>query len=158
MGACQDVRVAFGDARTSNDAFLVRRAVFVQEQGVPEDEVFDRQDAGAIHVVGYVDSAAVAAARCVDEGGGRWRIGWVCTRSTARGTGAGTQVMSAALESIRGRGGREVVLSARDTAVRFYRNLGFRECGEVEELGSGVVLVPMRLPLQPGGGAPETAR
>lgn len=53
----------------------VRQRVFIDEQGVPKDEVFDDLDDGAVHVVAHCGDATVGCARCVDEGAGTWRIG-----------------------------------------------------------------------------------
>ncbi|WP_206192642.1 GNAT family N-acetyltransferase [Scrofimicrobium canadense] len=138
---------SFGSSGCEN-AFDIRRKTFVDEQGVPYDEVFDARDKEAIHIVGRINESAIACVRCVDEGGGRWRVGWLATHQELRGKGIGTQAMRLAIKTIGEHGGHEVVLSAQGTAIEFYRGLGFEQCGASEDLPSGFTLTPMHCTLK----------
>lgn len=128
----------------------LRTAVFIEEQGVPEDEVFDGADQRAAHFALLENGEAIAAARLYEEGPQRWRIGWVATAKERRGQGLGAAVIRAALGYAAAHGGGEAALDAQDTAVPFYEKLGFRQAGERVRFPSGFVLVPMRLQLVGG--------
>src|SRR5699024_4702892 len=73
-------------------AFYVRRAVFVDEQHVPLDEELDEHDDAAIHFLGIKDGAAIAASRLrwVDDCGKLERI---CILKSERGNGYGKQMI-----------------------------------------------------------------
>jgi len=129
------VRVAV-DETDREDAFAVRRAVFVDEQGVPESLELDEHDADATHFVAYADGEAVGAARLrrVDEGTGK--VERVAVREPRRGEGWGRRLMDA-LEAVASEEGYEtLVLHAQVPVVEFYRNRGYRTVGEeFEEAG-----------------------
>lgn len=137
-----------GRARTLRDAArLVRRKVFVDEQGVPEDEAFDGADGRAVHVVAFTGEEPLATARRLELESRIWRVGQVAVLEPARGLGTGTLVMRAALKHVVSCGGVEIVLAAQSGAAEFYRRLGFAQCAPGDALESGVVLVPMSLTL-----------
>ncbi|MFZ0474996.1 MAG: GNAT family N-acetyltransferase, partial [Halobacillus sp.] len=52
-----------GSPQEKDDAFHVRRVVFVDEQNVPEDLEIDEYDETAVHLVGYEHGEPIAAAR-----------------------------------------------------------------------------------------------
>jgi predicted GNAT family N-acyltransferase len=121
----------------------LRHKVFIDEQGVPEDEVFDGLSGQAVHAVVFDGGALVATAR-MRQDGDSWRIGMVAVDKSRRGKHLGEKVMRAAMEYIASHDGREIVLTAQQQAKGFYEKLGFMQCGEVEVFGSGFVLVPMK--------------
>ena len=48
------------------ETFAIRREVFVEEQGIGEDEEFDEFDTQALHLIVYVDEQPAATGRiCV---------------------------------------------------------------------------------------------
>lgn len=121
----------------------LRRAVFLEEQGIPEEEVFDGLEEGALHAALVREDAVLAVARLREETPGVWRINWVAVAPARRGEGLGRTLMRAVLEEIRVRGGTEITLDAQSTAVGFYEKLGFRQNGAEIRFPSGFVLVPM---------------
>ncbi|EFK99225.1 acetyltransferase, partial [Streptomyces sp. SPB78] len=52
--------------------FLVRKEVFVQEQGVPEDLEYDALDAGAAHVLALADDGTPLGAGRLLHGEAAW--------------------------------------------------------------------------------------
>lgn len=132
-----------GDPALFAASSALRRRVFILEQGVPEDEVFDGADEGAVHAVVFDAGEPVAAARSV-QNGASWQIGWVAVDPSRRGAGLGRIVMEAAMKAAAERGGGEILLTAQQHATGFYEKLGFTQCGEAETLESGFVLVPMK--------------
>ena len=102
----------------------LRRAVFIDEQGIPEAEEIDDLDAQALHVLGWIDDQPVATARMFLDGA-NGKIGRVCVLSQARGTGAGAAIMRGAIDVLRERGVRKIKLSSQSYAIPFYEKLGF---------------------------------
>ena len=135
-------------ARLGAAADELRRAVFIDEQGVPEDEVFDGLNEQSLHAVVFDNDTPVATARIVFRDGS-WEIGLVAVAAPWRGRRLGEAVMQAAIGCIAARGGRVILLSAQKQAAGFYEKLGFRPCGEPLAFESGFVLVPMELRLPP---------
>lgn len=102
----------------------LRRAVFIDEQGVTEAEEWDGRDAEALHLLGWIGDRAVATARIFREGD-TGKIGRVCVRAEARGTGAGAAIMRGAIAALRDQGARRAKLSSQTHAIPFYEKLGF---------------------------------
>ena len=102
----------------------LRRAVFIDEQGIPEAEEIDDLDDEALHVLGWIDGVPVATARMFLDGS-QGKIGRVCVLAQARGTGAGAAIMQGAIAALRDRGAATVKLSSQSYAIPFYEKLGF---------------------------------
>ncbi len=115
----------------------VRRAVFIEEQRIPEHEEWDDVDPVATHVLAYRPSAAakrelVGTGRLEPTG----KIGRVAVLPQYRGTGAGLAIMRRLVDLARARGFTEVYLNAQTYARGFYERLGFRADGpEFDEVG-----------------------
>ena len=115
----------------------VRRAVFIEEQRIPEHEEWDDLDPVATHVLAYLVSAAakrdlVGTGRLEPTG----KIGRVAVLPQYRGTGAGLAIMHRLVDLAGERGFTEVYLNAQAQARGFYERLGFRADGpEFDEVG-----------------------
>jgi len=121
--------------RQREDAYAVRIAVFVDEQGISRDDELDELDATAVHCAGYVDGEAVAAGRLVvNDGYGK--IGRMAVLRDHRGGGLGARVLDALEREGAARGLRVFRLSAQLSARGFYDRLGYRVDGGVyDEVG-----------------------
>lgn len=111
----------------------VRRTVFIEEQGVPEDMEWDADDAGALHLLA-VDSAgqAIGCARLLPDG----HIGRMAVLPDWRGRGVGRALLASALSAAQARGLTMIRLSAQTHAAGFYAHAGFAAEGEeYEEAG-----------------------
>ncbi|VDS07242.1 putative N-acetyltransferase YjcF [Paracoccus haematequi] len=109
----------------------LRRAVFIEEQGVSEAEELDDKDAGAIHLLARRDGRPVGTARILLQGD-TGKIGRVCVVAQARGTGLGAALIRAALDALRDRPGiTRAKLGAQTHALGFYEKLGFTAFGPV---------------------------
>lgn len=109
----------------------IRRAVFIEEQGIAEAEEWDDLDGQAIHLLAWQDSEAVGTARIFLDGS-TGKIGRVCVMPAARGTGLGRQLIKAAVDVLRSRHGvLQARLGAQVQAMGFYEKLGFAPVGEV---------------------------
>ena|SRR5690606_21363856 len=110
----------------------LRRQVFVEEQGVPEDLEWDEQDAGAVHFLVLNEAhAAVATARVIPESDGEIRIGRFAVRADQRRRGIGAELLKEILIWAREQGYENAVLSAQLSALAFYEAAGFTAYGDI---------------------------
>jgi YbgC/YbaW family acyl-CoA thioester hydrolase len=119
------------------DASKVRAAVFVAEQGISHEHVWDEADRAALHAVAYnALGQAVAAGRLLSLGGGVGKIGRVAVHHGLRGSQVGQGVLHALMQAARQRGDTEVMLHAQRSAEGFYLRQGFVMRGEpFDEVG-----------------------
>jgi len=121
----------------------LRQAVFINEQGVPKEEIFDGLSFQSVHVVCFDGTLPVATARALKDGN-VWRIGLVAVAKSRRGQHLGEKVMEATIDYITKEGGKEIMLVAQEQVRGFYEKLKFAQDGEVTKFESGFVLVPMK--------------
>lgn len=109
----------------------LRRTVFVEEQGVAEDEEWDGLDDQCSHFLAR-DAAGVplGTARLKLLADGVAKAQRVAVVASARRTGVGRALMSALEAEAVARGCREVTLGAQVTALEFYAALGYQVYGE----------------------------
>jgi len=111
----------------------IRREVFIDEQGVKEAEEMDGLDdaPSTRHVLAFdSDHSAIGTARLLVERPGLVHIGRVAVLPRARGRGTGTAIMTAleqlaSAEHADGTGQVRIELSAQESALEFYRHLGY---------------------------------
>ena len=108
----------------------IRRAVFIEEQNVPEAEEIDDLDDQALHLLATDNGQPVATARLFVKGE-TGKIGRVAVMASHRGTGLGAQIMQACLDILATQPGvTRAYLSAQTYALGFYEKLGFKAYGE----------------------------
>jgi len=107
----------------------LRRVVFIEEQGVSEEDELDDLDGEAIHLLAE-DGGALGSARLLVQGD-TGKIGRVCVLAEARGRGIGAALIRAAVERFRTMGLVQAKLGAQVHALGFYAALGFEAQGEV---------------------------
>ncbi|WP_135851047.1 GNAT family N-acetyltransferase [Halorussus salinus] len=149
-----EVRRAETDAERA-DALEVRRAVFVEEQGVPEDLEMDGRDGESIHFVAYdADAAAgesserddadpgpdnrrpIGAGRLREVGEGVAKVERIAVLQPHRGEGVGREIMRTLEATATERGLSELVMHAQTPVEGFYRDLGYETTSdEFEEAG-----------------------
>ncbi len=119
------------------DAGALRTAVFVQEQRIPKELEWDEADAVAVHAVAYNRlGRPVATGRLLPHTPGVARIGRMAVDHTLRGSRLGRDVLHALMDVARARGDTEVMLHAQQSAIGFYRRLGYEDRGApFEEAG-----------------------
>ena len=126
-------------------AFELRCAVFVVEQGVPEEIEIDELDESATHLVALGDGEVIGTLRILTHEGVA-KIGRVAVRAAARRRGIGARLMERAEAIVRQRGFGEIVLHAQISVAAFYRRLGYVEEGEPFD-EAGIAHVAMRKPI-----------
>ena len=121
----------------------VRRAVFIEEQNVPEELEWDDADERAYHVLASDDEGEpIGTGRLNPDG----QIGRMAVDRTLRGGHLGRDVLQALTETARERGDAEVVLHAQRSAEGFYARLGYTVLGApFEEAGIPHVTMFKRL-------------
>lgn len=112
------------------DALAIRRQVFIEEQGVPEDIEIDELDHQSVHYVGYVNGQAVTTARIIEEKEKEYHLQRVATLKDFRGQGYGQELILAIERSIKEHKPSRIWLGAQDTALGFYEKLGYEIFGE----------------------------
>ncbi|MDV2582732.1 GNAT family N-acetyltransferase [Alkalibacillus haloalkaliphilus] len=128
--------------RQKDEAFDIRKVVFVEEQNVPFEEEMDEHDDHAIHFVGYtLERRPVAASRLrfVDEFGKLERI---AVLEEERGNGFGRDIILAMEDVIRSKGFSKSKLNAQTYAEDFYKKLGYETVSD-EFMDAGIPHVTM---------------
>lgn len=128
----RDGVVVVDDEGTRDDAFEVRRAVFVEEQDVPESLEWDEYEDDATHFVAYDDGQPVGAARfrAYDLDGDRvCKVERVAVLESARGEDWGRRLMEAVESEAEEAGFDRFFLHAQTSAREFYEKLGYEQVG-----------------------------
>ncbi|QLD87637.1 GNAT family N-acetyltransferase [Natronomonas salina] len=111
-------------------ALAVRRAVFVEEQGVPEHREIDGKDEEATHFLATEADDPVGAARLREYEDGVGKVERVAVVESRRGEGLGRDLMDAVEGTAVDRGYEELVLHAQVPVVAFYERLGYEITSE----------------------------
>ena len=110
-------------------AFAVRRQVFVEEQGIPEDVELDEHDTEALHMVVKDGERVIGTARVLFLATGLAKIERMAILQPFRRRGVGREIISFLSEELKNRQVEQLVLHAQYAVVAFYRSCGFEEVG-----------------------------
>jgi ribosomal protein S18 acetylase RimI-like enzyme len=115
--------------------FDLRWRILRQPWGQPRGSERDSEDDSAFHLL-LMDAAgkALACGRLHLTAPGEAQVRYMAVDEHARGCGCGGRILEALEAEARGRGGRKIVLNARDNAVEFYRKRGYSILGDAETL------------------------
>lgn len=113
------------------DAYSIRKRVFIQEQGVPEELELDEFDLNAQHALAYADSECIGTARLVTLPDNLGRIGRMAVLPRYRGQGIGKQLLGALLKVCQSQGIQQIELHAQVTVIPFYEQFGFIVQGDI---------------------------
>lgn len=118
-----DVQIVSNE-RQLNDAYSIRRKVFVEEQHVAPELEIDDLEQEAIHFVLYIDQIPSGAGRlCLLEGYGK--VERISVLKEHRVSGAGTAIMRKIEEYAQNEGIHKLKLNAQTHAIGFYIHLGY---------------------------------
>ncbi|MDB5926289.1 MAG: hypothetical protein JWN13_5225 [Betaproteobacteria bacterium] len=130
------------DARRA-DLHFVRRAVFIEEQSVPENLEWDDEDERSRHVLAIdPDGAPIGTGRLKSD----CHIGRMAVLKGWRGRGVGDAILRTLVEIARNDGCSTVRLHAQTHAIGFYARCGFIAVGP-EFTEAGIPHRIMELPL-----------
>ena len=105
----------------------LRRTVFVEEQGVAEDEEWDGADSDCRHFLADDgDGRPIGTARLMRSG----QIGRMAVLQQRRGQGIGARLLELAVDAARTANYPCVFLHAQSHAVGFYERAGFEVTGK----------------------------
>ncbi|MBT2639255.1 MULTISPECIES: GNAT family N-acetyltransferase [unclassified Bacillus (in: firmicutes)] len=119
------------------DAFEVRKAVFIHEQNVPEEEEIDQFESDSVHFVLYDDKGKAAGAGRFRVLDGIGKVERICVLKENRKTGAGVAVMNKIEEYAKSQGISTLKLNAQTHAIPFYSRLGYETVSE-EFMDAGI--------------------
>lgn len=127
MGELSYKLVASG--RELNEAFEVRKKVFVEEQGIAEDLEFDGNDGQALHMVAMDGERVIGTARVLFLATNQAKLERMAILKPFRRKGIGRRLIYYLNEELSKRQVEQVVLHAQYSVVAFYKSCGFEESG-----------------------------
>ncbi len=119
----------------------VRRAVFIEEQNVPEIIELDDRDPHCHHVLACDNAGTPIGTARIDTNG---KIGRMAVLRDYRGLGVGREMLRVIMDWGTSNGITDFHLSAQISAVGFYQKNGFETYGEEFE-EAGITHINMRL-------------
>lgn len=135
------MKICLAETEAARQAcFDIRRAVFIEEQQIPEAEEWDAYDATCLH---YLAGEGAGTARIIARGDCA-KIGRVAVMQAHRGTGLGAKIMQALMGDARERGFKTAELESQVYTIPFYARLGFVAEGPEYDDGSGIMHKLMR--------------
>jgi putative N-acetyltransferase (TIGR04045 family) len=115
--------------------FRLRRAVFVDEQGLFTGDDRDRydDDSRTLHAVGFVDGEPSGAVRLYplhDAGPGEWKGDRLAVSAEHRDHHLGAELVRFAVRTAGVFGGRRMIAHVQLANVRFFEHLGWSVVGD----------------------------
>ena len=141
-----NVHVVPVDWPTHSEALrAIRGAVFIEEQGVPQEIEWDGEDDVCHHFMAINEvGQRIGCGRLMPSG----KIGRMAVLPEFRGQGIGRQILDATIACASELGFRRVTLHAQSDAVEFYRKAGFLpEGGTFTEAGIVHQAMALELPI-----------
>ncbi len=134
-GTEDQIRVEIAESDEAfNQVFAIRRAVFVEESNVDEEDEYDGMDHLATHFLAWYGKDPAGTARRRRLISGAIRVERFSVLKGYRGQGIGRALVEASLKDLPA--GQEVVLHSLVSKVSFYERFGFVPIEEeFEEVG-----------------------
>lgn len=111
-------------------AFLIRKKVFVDEQNVPLDEEIDEFEERATHFLVFSDNNIPIATSRMRNVGGKAKIERVCVLAEYRKLHIGKKLMEFMEKLAVKNKFKAIILYAQNQALNFYKSLGYQVCSE----------------------------
>jgi predicted GNAT family N-acyltransferase len=130
-----EVKIVSNDNQLQ-EAFSIRKKVFVDEQLVPLEEEIDQYEEESIHFLLYDENLPIGAGRfrSVD---GIGKVERICVLENHRKSGSGKAIMDKIEEYGKSEGYRKFKLNAQTHAIPFYSKLGYEIISD-EFLDAGI--------------------
>lgn len=118
------------------DAFSVRKTVFINEQNVPAEEEIDEFESSSTHFAAYENGQPIGAGRFreLDSYG---KVERICVLKEFRKSGAGKAIMDEIEAFAKEKGFSALKLNAQTHAIPFYTRLGYEVISD-EFLDAGI--------------------
>lgn len=111
------------------EAFEIRRAVFVKEQGIDESLVFDGLDTSALQLIVRTKDQVVGTGRVRFLNNNQAKVERMAVLQAWRRRGIGKGIMGFLADELKRRRIQHVILHAQYETVDFYRSCGYRVNG-----------------------------
>ncbi len=113
-----------------DEVFKVRKAVFIEEQKVPEFLEKDGFDDNAHHLLVYANDIPIAVGMLFNNGY-HFKPGRICVLKPYRGMELGRFLMERLLEKVKETGVEKLFIESQVKTIGFYRKFGVKEFGEM---------------------------
>ncbi|RKD24448.1 GNAT family N-acetyltransferase [Ammoniphilus oxalaticus] len=113
------------------DAFAIRRTVFVEEQGVALEVEFDQHEAEAEHILVYSDERQPIGTGRVRAIKDQAKLERICILAPYRKHGLGKVIIETLEQIAREQGFTKALIHGQTQAEGFYRKLGYVTNSEV---------------------------
>ena len=111
------------------ECFLIRKKIFVDEQGLFTETDQDEHDAEAIHIVALYKDKIIGTVRIYEQKDNMWWGGRLAVEKKLRGR-AGRLLVQKAVEIIRGSNAKSFRAYIQLRNVSFFKNLKWKPIGE----------------------------
>jgi len=135
-------KLVTGDAELQQ-AFEVRRQVFVREQGISEDLVFDEHDKEALHMVVKDGQEVIGSARVQFLTDNQAKLERMAVLKRYRRKGIGKEMLLFLDTVWKDKQVQQVIVHAQLEVVPFYKLCGFNEMG-LPFQEAGIIHIKMR--------------
>jgi predicted GNAT family N-acyltransferase len=115
----------------SQEAYLIRKEVFIQEQGVPEEMELDEFDPASKHALAYMGALCVGTGRLVYLDNHHAQIGRMSVLSAFRNRGIGKAILTRLIALAKAEGVLTLILHSQVSVIPFYEKFGFIAKGAV---------------------------
>jgi len=123
------------------ELYSVRRAVFIEEQNIPESIELDGRDPDCFHVLASDTKGHPVGTARMD---GKGKIGRMAVLKNYRRRGIGRKMIQALMDYGRKNSITDFNVSSQVTAIGFYKKMGFEQFGE-EFLEAAIMHINMKL-------------
>lgn len=132
-----EIKFATGnDSQIYSDSISIRKAVFIEEQNVPQELEIDDSEALCTYFVLYIGRKAVATARIFSTSDNGVHVQRVAVLKDYRQQHLGSELLKYIINYAKNHNFIYVILGAQDHAQDFYKRLGFQVFGpQYEEVG-----------------------
>jgi len=118
------------DAAELNEAFSIRKKIFVDEQGLFKSTDRDEQDQKAIHLIAWYKDKIIGTVRLYEEEDNVWWGGRLAIIKPYRGK-AGKLLVQKALEVVKQSGALHFYANIQIDNVIFFENMSWKSVGNV---------------------------
>ena len=119
--------------QASKNAHAVRKKVFIEEQGVPQDLELDEFDPICWHAIAFEGSQCIGTGRLVPMGVNQGQIGRMAVLPQFRGKGIGKAILIKLIELAKTQKISSLILHSQVPAIPFYEKYGFNPQGPIYE-------------------------
>lgn len=128
----------------------IRKQVFIQEQGVPEELEWDDDDNRALHILAEViqsgKTLAIGTARIIIKNK-QAHIGRMALLPPWRHQGIGAKMLQTCIDECQKQGVQQITLNAQVYALPFYQKAGFQVSSD-EFMDAGITHKEMTLTIR----------